>query len=658
MTINNLTKIGVLLISQLFFIVFLSSLKVYSASIHLSDNTIYTIDQINFKFIKTESFDKNTLLDLMNMPKKKTFSHEDLEKDMQILKKFYFDNGFFNAVVDTSSSYNEADQSINITIIILEKNRYKVKKINYSGLGTLNKILMEKIFYDPQIKPEMNYDRSSILSETNRILDILQNNGYPFVRVDTANGTIIEKSPGEDYVNIEISFLNADKQYYFGKTRVSIAKNTYKLTDDLILRELDYKEGDLYNRDHIIQSERNFNNFSIILSGRVQVDSILEGESRINYVVNISLNNKYELTPSIFGTDIDNQFFVGAGLDYSDKNFFGGGRVFSIGINGYLHSVPINLIELKAYIFQPYFLTNTATAKYDVRFGIYNFTKNLQFFLLRNLFQVIFTLPTYTFYNSVFTDLTGDLVREKSDSTSPATISNLMNSVIGVTLIHDNTNDLFNPSAGFYHNITVENGGLLPKFITVFNPNLDYSQYVKLLTLNKFYSDLYGRKNSIAATFIRIGDIIEYGRGSNIVPVAPIYKFFSGGGSSVRGWLARENGFVANPAFGGDFIFEGSFEYRWRTYAENENFLKNLWTVYFFDYGSIWDKAKYFRFNEISLAVGFGIRYNTFVGPLRLDFGFKLYDPKALPDRRWLFDKKGQIYGNKFSLQFGLGNAF
>lgn len=642
-------------------------LLVVSRDVFCDDSSSYEIDEINFKYVSGETFDKKTLLDLMTLPKKKEYNHHDLEKDMQVLKKYYFDNGFFNSIIDTATEYNDEDQTVNITVIILEKNRYKLNKIKYLGLESVDSRINGMIYKDQLIKSGNFYDRSSIISESNRILEILANNGYPFAQVDTSQGTLVEKSLVENSVNLQLSFLNAKTQYSFGKTRVNISNNKYKLPNKLILRELDYKEGELFNKEHIIRSERNFSNFRIIQSARIQIDSVIESNHRINYVVNVNLTNKYEVTPSLIGTDIDNQFYVGAEVDYSDKNFFGGGRVFSTGISGYFHSKTVNLAEIKATFFQPYFFSNITTATYEVRLGIYNFTDKLQYLILRNSFRVLFSLPDYTFYNRMTTDVTADLVRLKSketDSTNPAivntVISNLVNSILGITLIHDNTNDIFNPSKGFYHSITAENAGLLPKLLTLLNSNIDYSQYVKLLTLNKVYFDLSGkRKTSIIATFNRIGDIIEYGKGSNIVPVSPIYKFFSGGSSSLRGWNAKENGILDDPTLGGTFIFEGSLEHRLHLFVNNDNFLKNIWFAYFVDYGNVWDKDKHFRLNEIALATGFGFRYNTFVGPIRIDFGFKLYDPKAPAESKWLFDKKSQIFHqNKVAFQFGLGNAF
>ena len=58
------------------------------------------------------------------------------------------------------------------------------------------------------------------------------------------------------------------------------------------------------------------------------------------------------------------------------------------------------------------------------------------------------------------------------------------------------------------------------------------------------------------------------------------------------------------------------------------------------------------------MAVGFGVRYDLFIGPIRFDFGFKLYDPSAPEGEQWLFDNPGRIFKDKIAVQFGIGQAF
>lgn len=633
----------------------------------------YLLDDIEFEFKTTQSFDDDDLLDIMILPKKKNFLPEDLDEDRERIKKFYFDNGFFDAVVDTSTAFDAEDESVLVNIIIIENDRYKIDKLKYSGLDNIAPELKSKIFEGKPVKPGDYYSKALILSETSRMLDFLLDNGYFYARLDSIDGTVISKFLTNDpdlknRVIVQLTFIGTSRQYGFGKISVNIIDNKYRLQEHLIKRELEFEEGKLYSKEKVIQSERNFNKFSIIKSGRIEVDTVLETEGRVNLAVKITLTNKYEVTPKIFGVDIDNQFFLGAGIEYQDRNFFGGGRVFSVDLEGYAHSNTVNIGEISSTLYQPYLFNNRITATYNLRFGIYNIDKSLQAITLRNLLRLSYYIAYYTFYNNAYSDITVDLIRLKyredlisnGDTNRAGSISNLMNSIIGLTLVHDNTNDFFNPSAGFYHSITAENAGLFPRFMNLINRNIDFSQYVKFYTINKFYYDISGRRaTSIFAFYNEIGDIIEYGKGDYIVPVAPLYKFISGGSSSLRGWNAKEGGILRTPEDGGKFLFEGSFEYRWRSFSRNQNFLKNIWTVYFIDYGNVWERHKLFKLSEIALAIGIGIRYETFIGPLRVDFGFKLYNPTAKENNKWLFDNFSRLFKDrKFAFQFGLGNAF
>jgi len=654
----------------------ITSLTVFAQKSDEPKEIRYSVNDVDFVFKKTETFSGGVLKDIIILPKRNVFRAEDVEQDRQRLKKFYFDNGFFNAVIDTSVKFDNEDESVDVEFIIIENVRYRYEKITYNNLDSLPEKVRKAVFEEPVIKRGEFYTRAGILGEITHIINVLQDNGYPFARQDTSAGTVVEKYVNEPKVNIALSFLDAGKQFYIGKTRVQINNNKYGFDPDLILREITYKEGDLYRKSVIQQSERNFSKFALLQGGRIQIDTTAIENDKVNLVAIITLGDKYEVTPNVVGVQIENEFYVGAGIQYSDKNFFGGGRTLTLQLQG-LSSITnfkdANRIEFSATLFQPYFIRNAITATYNLRAGFYNINEIRQVTSIRNLFRLNYFIADYTFYNNAYSDITLDLLRikYKEDSkkedfrtgdsvlVSKGTIDNSMHSIIGLTLVHDNTNDLYNPSRGFVHSITVENAGLLPRLIDLLSKKIDFPQYVKIYIPNKAFFDISGgRAISILATKLNLGDIIEYGRGENIIPVQEIYRFFSGGSSSMRGWTAKTNGILSDPESGGLFLIDGSVEYRWRTFAGNEGFLRNLSTAYFIDYGNVWKTHKVFRFNEIALAVGFGVRYNTFVGPIRIDLGWKLYDPRAPEGEKWLFDVPGQIFKNKFAVQFGLGQAF
>lgn len=634
----------------------------------------YTIDDINFNYKGDESFSNSVLLETINLPKRKYFDRNEFSQDMQRLKKFYFDHGFFNAVIDTAVIYDTEEKSVDITFTIIENTRYRFYVIEYKGLNNLSPYLKSLVFENSLLKKGEYYDKDLITRESNRILDLLQDNGYLNARLDSVDGTVVAKylekfQDMRDKVDVILSFIGLEKIYYFGSTQVEIQKNKYQVQDYVILRQMTFKAGEIYSKRKVIDSERNLTKIAIIQTGRVQIDTIIENHSRVNFVVTVTLNTKYTITPNLIGVNIDNQFFGGAGVEYADKYFNQGGTVFSLSLEGLLHSWDVNRAELKSSLYQPYFFTNKITANYNINLGYYNLDKTFQYTYLRNLLRFNYYIADFTFYNSSYADWTLDLLRvkyknqfieENGDTIKQGSITNLMNSVIGLTIIHNNTNDFFNPSSGFFHSITVENAGLIPRIISLFNRSTYFSQYVKFYIPNNFYFKISsGLPTSILATNIEIGNIIEYGRGENIVPVSAIYKFSSGGSSSLRGWNAKDNGILDNLEDGGDFLLEGSLEYRWKTFSNYKSFVKNFWTVYFLDWGNVWETNGDFRFDQIALALGFGLRYETFVGPIRLDLGFQLYNPSAPAGNKWLFDDiKNTFKEHKYAIHFGLGNAF
>lgn len=302
-------------------------------------------------------------------------------------------------------------------------------------------------------------------------------------------------------VNLEINFVNADKIYYIADTRVEIQKNIYNIEDRIILRELVYKPGDLYSRENIIQSERNFTKLGILQTARIQIDTVFEEQRKINYVVRTALNYRYEITPNIKGVSIEGAFYLGAGVLYVDRNFFKGGRVFSIEVNGLAHSDVDYRADVKVTLFQPYLTSYNITGTLNSKFNVIDRTE-LQSASIENLIRINYFIAPYTFYQNVYADFTVDLLRLRykvdavvdDDTIKAGTLTNLLNSVVGFTLVHDNTNDVFQPSKGYYNSISLENAGVIPRLISLINPNLQYSQYVKFYIPSRFYFDISGGK--------------------------------------------------------------------------------------------------------------------------------------------------------------------
>ena len=173
--------------------------------------------------------------------------------------------------------------------------------------------------------------------------------------------------------------------------------------------------------------------------------------------------------------------------------------------------------------------------------------------------------------------------------------------------------------------------------------------FVKSFVQGFSYRRLPGRRGIVLATGARVGLAAGFARevpvldaqGDEVlgpdgtpvmVPVDDLpasERFFAGGDTTVRGWGLDQlgtpetldaNGFPK----GGNSVLVLNAELRvpvWR----------DVGVVAFLDGGNVFRRVEDFAVSEIRGAAGFGLRYRSPIGPLRLDLGFKL-DRRPLPN--------------------------
>ena len=148
-----------------------------------------------------------------------------------------------------------------------------------------------------------------------------------------------------------------------------------------------------------------------------------------------------------------------------------------------------------------------------------------------------------------------------------------------------------------------------------------------------------------------------YNKSRNKTEVPLTRRFFAGGSMSVRGWDSRDLAAFPLSREGGDVLIEGSVETRIQFLRQAGKIwivdLESMWSVFFLDFGNVWKTAPDVVPSSIALAIGAGLRYDTFVGPLRFDIGFKLYDQKEPKERQWILDRKVATV-----FHFGIAHAY
>ena len=121
----------------------------------------------------------------------------------------------------------------------------------------------------------------------------------------------------------------------------------------------------------------------------------------------------------------------------------------------------------------------------------------------------------------------------------------------------------------------------------------------------------------VAAGRIRLGTIF----GAGISDLAPSRRFYAGGGGSVRGYGYQQLGpkDLDGDPIGGRGLAEFAVEARIRL----KQFGGNFGIVPFFDGGSL-STREWPDFGDWRFAAGFGLRYYSSFGPIRIDVGVPL----------------------------------
>jgi outer membrane protein insertion porin family len=189
---------------------------------------------------------------------------------------------------------------------------------------------------------------------------------------------------------------------------------------------------------------------------------------------------------------------------------------------------------------------------------------------------------------------------------------------VGLTLVRDTRDDPFRPTRGTQ--LTLSNR-LFAEAL------LSERQFVK----STFgFAVVHGLNEGVSvASGVRVGVAPTFGD-TQQVPLSE--AFFAGGDASLRGFRRGE---VGEPV-GGEGLFLLNEELRFKIWGQ-------LRGVVFYDAGNVYEQLSDFDVTNVRNVLGAGIRLETPIGPLRVEYGHKL-------DRQ-----PGESAGELF---FAVGNAF
>jgi outer membrane protein assembly factor BamA len=602
-----------------------------------------------------------------------------------------------NSLFDLDKLDMERDR---ITSILRRTGYYAFNK-EYIGFEADTALGNNKVALDLSIYP---------YSERTQAGDMIQMPHRQYVIKDVE--LLVDYNPLEDgSVNEYISTSVYEKDGY----KIKYGVRGEYIKPDIILNNCYVIPGALYNETMTSLTYSALSQLQILKNVNISYSPVWENDStKLRCVITCVSDKKQGTSFEIEGTNSDGYLGVGAGIGYLHRNIFKGSELFNVKLRGSYEAITPdftnfadNYFEIggeasvtfprfmfpfldedfrrsihastqfnSSYTFQrrPGYFTRTVLAT-----GVKYIWQDRRLSLNRHIFDLInvsyIHLPKNSLNESFLEDLTPAARRYSFEDHFILST--------GYTFSRSNVASPTRRGQPIYSlRASVETAGNLLALAAkltgakadelgskeIFGTN--FAQYARgIIDYSRTYQ--VDEKNSIA-WHVGGGLIYPYGNSQQ----TPIQKrFFSGGANSVRGWAIRELGpgsyyFIPSSTsikdnfyfHSGDIRFDASVEYR----------SKLFWIVElgaFVDAGNIWTIKSYedqprglFKLNrfykEIAVAWGLGLRLDFNFVLIRLDGGWKAYNPSDQPGKTKWPIKYPFKFNDNFAWHIAVGYPF
>lgn len=488
------------------------------------------------------------------------------------------------------------------------------------------------------------------------------------------------------------------EKYTFGSVSITHAKDVP--FNENILRKVNLlKPGQIYNEKLVNVNYQRFSTLRVFNSVGIELEPL--PDHTLDCMVNLR-ESKMQGVRFNLEASVNSSSFVGISpkISYYHKNIFHGAERLTVDLSGYFRFKPDTKesararsteltgsvgLSLPRFVGLPYSIfkgPNIPRTEITATFGYQNrpeYDRNTAGFsfgytgqIFNNFYFQLYPLQVnYVALYGLSDDFREILTR------NPALASayySHFNAGLNATAYYTTNSDLVPKTPYHYARLTVDLSG---NVLSLFNKIMPESEDGQHLLLGVPYTQFVRGELSLGKTFrwgendnqalaLRLLAGAGYAYGNSYA--MPFEKeFFVGGASSMRGWQARclgpgtmpmAEGFII-PSQTGDMKLEFDMEYRFKMFWKLEGALfaeaGNVWMYEQLD-GSFPELKENFL-EGVATDWGLGIRVNLDFILIRVDAGFKLYDPAREVGARWL--SPGDWFKrNGSAIHLGVGYPF
>jgi outer membrane protein assembly complex protein YaeT len=546
------------------------------------------------------------------------YSESLLRRDRDAIVNLYQSNGFLAVKVDSriQNNYRGKPGDLAVFLEIQEGPQSFVASLAVDGIEHLD---MSKVLGSLSSIKGQPFSEFSVAVDRDTILAQYFDHGF-------ANATFEWNSqPSAEPNRVDLHYIIHEGQQQFVR---QVLINNLKFTrPELVNRKLTLNPGDPLSPTQVTETQRKLYDLGVFS----RVDQAIQdpdGNTSDKYVLyQLDEARRYSLDLGV-GAELGriggcndcldeatgaSGFYPRVSMDISRTNLWGLAHTISL-------RTQVSTLEQRALLNYtwPHFedndkLTLSFTGLYDRSKDIrtYNYTRmEAAVQLSQRLTRATTLLYRMTYRRVTVSDLkvTRFLV---STLSQPDHVG-----IASISLVQDRRDDPLDPHRGVYN--TVDLG--LAEHIT------------RVLVRNASYYPI--GKKMVLARSTEIGNISVFHYFGDPADAIPLPERFFGGGDSHRGFPEYQAGArdtLTGFPLGGNALFFNQTELRFPLFGDS------IGGVLFHDMGNIYSSFDHFSFrvrqdnlqdfNYMVHAVGFGIRYRTPVGPLRVDLAYSINPP-------------------------------
>lgn len=580
--------------------------ELITAAFFIFEGTQVDVRGISFH---DNSIKEDRLKEIMSLKEGKKYNPDLIDSDREALENFYNALGYLSVKIDDiQAGYEEGRDSVNIIVDIHEGAKTEIGSVNITGANLVSETELWRVV---NLHPGDPYNEVDLSDARYRIIEFYSKKGFPNVAVEV-------KREIEGLKAAVIFQINEGSVVLFGK---AIVTGNRKTKYEVVRRELKQQEDMPFNYSLLSKERQQL--YKTGLFTDIDMETLDTHEDKKDVLIKLREGNAGAVELSLGYAEYE--LYRGI-LDLSYRNVMGMNRQASLRFE-------VSSLERRYVLqyYEPWFLSTELPFRIfilgedkkeiniDTRETRYRLTRNsitagferkMSDFLRGEIFYEFSLVNTF--------QVKPDVVLSKEDT------GTLVISGLRLGLIYDTRDNQFYPRKGIFSGATLKITS--PVFLSETN-------FIKLTLYGNVYHEV--AKGFVLAASLRGGLAQGYFK-TNELPI--VERFFLGGRTTVRGY-SQDNlgptGSDGTPTGGNAFLME-NLELR-------TSLGKNFGLVTFIDGGNVWVRTGDIKLADVKFTAGLGLRYNTPVGPIRIDYGQKLQK------------EKGESAGE---LHFSIGHAF